>query len=67
MLTVNASAPSIFWPCEFVSINVVKGGAAPGDISAVDAISGGTITSDALDAMLRDCLVSYSSYLKNKS
>ncbi len=32
----------------FVSIQVHKGGADPGDIHGVDAISGGTITSKGL-------------------
>jgi Na+-transporting NADH:ubiquinone oxidoreductase subunit C len=52
---------------KFVSIEVEKGGADPGDIHAVDAISGGTITSKALQKMLFDCLEKYNDYLiKNK-
>ncbi len=47
---------------DFVSIKVVKGGAKEGDIHGVDAISGGTITSKALEAMLDSCLVQYKSY-----
>lgn len=50
---------------EFVSIAVVKGGAADGDIHGVDAISGGTITSKGLEAMLKDCLGNYLAYIKN--
>jgi Na+-transporting NADH:ubiquinone oxidoreductase subunit C len=50
----------------FTSINVVKGGAKPGDIHAVDAISGGTITSKGLEKMLKDCLKNYEVYFKNK-
>jgi Na+-transporting NADH:ubiquinone oxidoreductase subunit C len=46
----------------FVSVTVVKGGASDSDIHGVDAISGGTITSKGLEAMLRDCLKEYSSY-----
>jgi Na+-transporting NADH:ubiquinone oxidoreductase subunit C len=48
---------------KFVSIQVEKGGADPGDIHAVDAISGGTITSKALQKMLFDCIQKYSDYL----
>lgn len=53
---------------KFVSIGVIKGGAKPGDIHGVDAISGGTITSKGLEDMLRDCLVKYNDYLiKNRN
>jgi Na+-transporting NADH:ubiquinone oxidoreductase subunit C len=48
----------------FVSVEVVKGGAKPDDPHAVDAISGGTITSTALEEMLRECLVNYVQYFK---
>ncbi len=47
----------------FVSIAVVKGGAPEGDEHAVDAISGGTITSKGLEAMLRDCLSAYVNFM----
>jgi Na+-transporting NADH:ubiquinone oxidoreductase subunit C len=50
----------------FTSVKVEKGGAAPGDVHAVDAISGGTITSKGLEKMLMDCLASYEVYFKNK-
>jgi Na+-transporting NADH:ubiquinone oxidoreductase subunit C len=50
----------------FTSVRVEKGGAKPGDIHAVDAISGGTITSKGLEKMLLDCLASYEVYFKNK-
>lgn len=46
----------------FVSVTVQKGGAGnyPGDVShAVDAISGGTITSNGVTAMLAGCLRYY--------
>ncbi len=53
---------------EFVSINVVKGGADTDDIHGVDAISGGTITSKGLEKMLFDCIVKYEDYLiKNRN
>ena len=49
---------------EFVSVNVVKGG-APSDAShAVDGISGGTITSNGVDNMLEDIIRAYIPYLK---
>lgn len=47
----------------FVSVKVVKGGARPGNPHEVDAVSGGTITSKGLEAMLRDGLVKYEKYL----
>ena len=49
---------------EFVSIEVVKGGADPSNPHEVDAISGGTITSKGLQAMLHDCLIGYVAYFK---
>ena len=54
----------LFRDDEFTGILVQKGGAAPGDMHAVDAISGGTITSKALEAMIYDCLKNYVDYLK---
>ncbi len=48
----------------FVSIQVVKGKAEPGNKHEVDAISGGTITSKGLEAMMREGLVKYDKYLK---
>ena len=53
----------------FISIRVHKGGkgsaVAAGDTKhGVDAISGGTITSKGLEAMLATCLESYEVYLK---
>ncbi len=47
---------------EFRSIRVLKGGASDDDPHAVDAISGGTITSKGLEAMLDSCLVQYKTY-----
>jgi Na+-transporting NADH:ubiquinone oxidoreductase subunit C len=46
----------------FVSVKVLKGGAPKDDPHAVDAISGGTITSKALEAMLDSCLIQYKPY-----
>ncbi len=47
----------------FVSIAVVKGGAPKGDPHAVDAISGGTLTSRGLQAMLHDYLGCYVNFI----
>ena len=52
---------------QFTSVRVVKGGADPADPHAVDAISGGTITSVALQEMMEECLGNYETYFKNKS
>ncbi len=51
---------------EFVSVDVVKGDADPASPYEVDAISGGTITSKGLEAMLDSCLVSYQAFFKQK-
>ena len=48
----------------FVSVKVVKGGAAPGDLHGVDAVSGGTITSNGVTEMLHRTLGSYMPYFK---
>jgi len=50
----------------FVSVGVIKGGVPDSDLHNVDAISGGTITSKGLEAMLKDCLINYQEYFKNK-
>jgi len=50
----------------FTSIIVVKGGADPSDMHGVDAISGGTITSKGLEAMLYDSFKPYVSYFKKQ-
>ena len=46
----------------FVSIKVEKPGTYTSDSHTVDAISGGTITSKALEAMIRDSLEPYKTY-----
>lgn len=51
---------------EFVSIEVVKGGASPDDPHGVDAISGGTITSKALEEMIMDCMQGYVNHFKQQ-
>ena len=51
---------------EFVSVSILKSGTAdPNSKYEVDGISGGTITSVGVDAMLKDCLSSYETYIKN--
>lgn len=63
----NFDNKTIFDSTKFVSIQVVKGGAQPGNPHEVDAVSGGTITSKGLQAMLDTCLVEYKTYfLKNR-
>lgn len=57
----------IFNNGEFVSIEVRKGGAEESDPHAVDAISGGTITSKGLEDMLYDGIVNYVEFLKKNS
>lgn len=46
------------------SVAVVKGGAEPGNLHEVDAISGGTITSQALDNTIRTWLQYYLPYIE---
>ncbi|HNX08348.1 MAG TPA: NADH:ubiquinone reductase (Na(+)-transporting) subunit C [Bacteroidales bacterium] len=50
----------------FVSVNVIKGGAKPDDIHGVDAISGGTITSKGLEDMIREGINPYVAYFKEQ-
>ena len=50
---------------EFVSISVIKGG-AKGDPHGVDAISGGTITSDGVSEMVKRTLGIYVPFFKDK-
>lgn len=49
---------------KFVSVKTVKGGAPSGDNHSVDAISGGTITSDGVSAMIEERLKRYLPYFK---
>ncbi len=55
----------IFANGEFTSVAIVKGGAKEGSTNEIDAISGGTITSKALDASLRMWLEAYLPYIKS--
>ena len=56
----------LFKDGKFQSIKVVKGGTSDADLYGVDAISGGTITSRGVQAMLYDCLSSYDTFFENK-
>ncbi len=55
---------TIFDNNKLVSIKVVKGGAPPDAPHAVDAISGGTITSQGMEIMLTDYFQGYEAFLK---
>jgi Na+-transporting NADH:ubiquinone oxidoreductase subunit C len=58
----------IFQNDKFVSISVVKGGARPDNAHGVDAVSGGTITSQGLEDMIKDCLRGYQEFfIKSKT
>lgn len=54
---------SLYRDGKFFGIKVVKGGADPQSSHEVDAISGGTITSKGLEAMVYDGLIKYEKYL----
>jgi Na+-transporting NADH:ubiquinone oxidoreductase subunit C len=56
----------IFKRNEFVSIAVLKVGTKSQGQDAVDGISGGTITSKSVEAMLKNCLQSYVNFLNKK-
>lgn len=58
---------TIFEGDDFVGIEVLKGaGISVGNPHAVDAITGGTITSRAVGTMLSDCLGGYKVYIENQ-
>lgn len=48
----------------FVSVHLIKGGAAPNDLHGVDAVSGGTITSTGVSEMLERTISTYLPYFK---
>ena len=50
---------------KFVSVKVIKGGAPAGDTHGVDAISGGTLTSNGVTNMVKERLQRYLAYFKN--
>ncbi len=51
---------------EFVSVKVVKGGAKADNLHEVDAISGGTITSKAVESMIYDNIIEYTNFFSAK-
>ena len=51
---------------EFASVKVIKGGAGEGNMHGVDAITGGTITSNGVSEMLERTLGTYVPYFKNQ-
>lgn len=58
---------TIFEGADFVGIEIVKGAdKAMANPHAVDAISGGTITSRAVGTMLSDCLGGYKAYIESQ-
>lgn len=58
----------VFKDGKFLPIEVVKGGVAPADgADYVDGISGGTITSKGVGAMLSNCLEPYQAFLQTLS
>ncbi|HEY0731484.1 MAG TPA: NADH:ubiquinone reductase (Na(+)-transporting) subunit C [Chitinophagaceae bacterium] len=50
----------------FVSVKLIKGGADPKDLHGVDAVSGGTVTSNGVTDMLYNTIRFYIPYFKNK-
>ncbi len=57
----------IFEDGKFVSVKVLKSNEKRIENHSVDAISGGTITSKALEAMLYNCIERYVDYLKKNA
>ncbi len=51
---------------QLVGINVVKGG-AQGAAHSVDAVTGGTKTSDGLENMIKECLKCYDAFFKSRT
>lgn len=51
---------------QLVGINVVKGG-AQGAAHSVDAVTGGTKTSNGLENMIKDCLKCYDAFFKSRT
>lgn len=53
---------TVFEGDELVGITLKKGGADKENLHEVDAITGGTKTSDGVSAMIKECLTSYKPY-----
>ena len=56
---------NLFFGNKFASIAVLKAGMKAENQEAVDAVSGGTITSQGVEKMLFDCLLPYSNFLSS--
>ena len=54
---------TIYEGSKFVDIEIVKGGAPEGDAHSVDAVTGGTKTSEGLENMIKDCLGCYDAFI----
>lgn len=63
--TILKDTVSGFNESNFISVNTVKGGAKVDDNHGVDAISGGTKTSDGINAMISERLAHYLIYFQN--
>lgn len=57
----------IFEDNRFVSVKVLKSNEKPVENHSVDAISGGTITSKGLEAMLYNCIKNYEDFLRKNA
>lgn len=57
---------TVFEGDELVAVKLKKGGATPGNMHEVDAISGGTKTSDGVSAMLYNSLNAYLPFLTER-
>lgn len=51
---------------EFVSVEIIKGGAEPDNVHGVDGISGGTITSNGLESTISDSFKNYLNFIKKQ-
>jgi Na+-transporting NADH:ubiquinone oxidoreductase subunit C len=59
--------PDDFTKNNFVSVRTVKGGAKINDTHGVDAISGGTVTSDKLSIMIEERMQHYLAYFQKSN
>ncbi len=55
----------IFKDGKLLSLAVLKAGAVPDERDYVDAITGGTRTSEGVEKMLKNCLLQYEAFFKN--
>jgi len=62
--TILKKADAGFTENNYISVRTVKGGAKTDDVHAVDAISGGTKTSDGVNNMIKERLAHYLIYFQ---